>query len=726
MLWALPRSRPDRPDLAVPQVVHAPTPTDEPMAWPALLIATFPLEPSRRHVAPGALTDRIVSEAATTYAELLVERAADGDDVLPLVPVGLGAGALDAALRLATLERLRDVPILRAIEDGSMVRPRDAVVIDGAAGSSPDLLTALAPFVAGLVDAPPSGRTALRQLGTASIGLSEVIEALPLAPDPEAWVERYAALNPLGDQPEGREALGVLPVPLADGRVVRGARGLLLPPEGMPDDLLESLAAAGVRLVHPVAAHPLLARLGALPATARQVLDDPAVRELVETSPDADDPDAVAFTVLGLVRSAVEAGQLEPGDLPWLGDLALPDDDDELAPAASLALPGSLAAEVLEPDEIGVAAATLVEDFGAATLTATGVLDGLAVLSADDVDLLDPGEELAELDGFLDWATWAAESSGADLGPTAGTVVAVRDLDVVRPDCWASVVGALAASPITRAGLVQPVRVHDRRGRSGDVAPYAAWWLRRELGLAARADAAAEPELVALLDPAPEWVSDLDEEARRALGVVRTVDDLSGEALAVVLDRMADPDRSVDLPGLLRLWAWLATQPDIGDALVGRVRAVTADAAAVLVVERDQVCVIDQPMWLQRKDIGAFVIAPPTQGRALADLLDLDEPEDRVAGLVTSAGRPAEMPDDVRELLPTAPAEWFRHERLEVDEVQVEWWVDADGLPHANDPVGLALAVAWAAGRWSSRFVVAALLADPARRPELVVDAAFD
>ena len=30
----------------VPAVLHAPTPTDEPMAWPALLLATFPLGPA--------------------------------------------------------------------------------------------------------------------------------------------------------------------------------------------------------------------------------------------------------------------------------------------------------------------------------------------------------------------------------------------------------------------------------------------------------------------------------------------------------------------------------------------------------------------------------------------------------------------------------------------------------------------------------------------------------
>src|SRR6516165_259997 len=38
-------------------VVHAPTPTDEPLGLPALLLASFPLSPDRRHVAPGALTD---------------------------------------------------------------------------------------------------------------------------------------------------------------------------------------------------------------------------------------------------------------------------------------------------------------------------------------------------------------------------------------------------------------------------------------------------------------------------------------------------------------------------------------------------------------------------------------------------------------------------------------------------------------------------------------------
>src|SRR5262249_10812417 len=55
----------------VAAVVHAPTPTDEPLGLPALLLASFPLSPDRRHVAPGPLTDFLVERAADCYAGLL-------------------------------------------------------------------------------------------------------------------------------------------------------------------------------------------------------------------------------------------------------------------------------------------------------------------------------------------------------------------------------------------------------------------------------------------------------------------------------------------------------------------------------------------------------------------------------------------------------------------------------------------------------------------------------
>ena len=94
-------------------VVHAPTPTDEPLGLPALLLASFPLSPDRRHVAPGPLTDFLVGQAAGTYARLL-PGLAPGPGLLDLVPGQLGRGELDAQLRRAILDRLPEAAFLPA------------------------------------------------------------------------------------------------------------------------------------------------------------------------------------------------------------------------------------------------------------------------------------------------------------------------------------------------------------------------------------------------------------------------------------------------------------------------------------------------------------------------------------------------------------------------------------------------------------------------------------
>ena len=59
--WAVPLDDAGVPvPLSGPQVVHAPTPSDEPLSLPARLVAPFPLGPDRRHVAPGPVTDALV------------------------------------------------------------------------------------------------------------------------------------------------------------------------------------------------------------------------------------------------------------------------------------------------------------------------------------------------------------------------------------------------------------------------------------------------------------------------------------------------------------------------------------------------------------------------------------------------------------------------------------------------------------------------------------------
>ena len=64
-------------------------------------------------------------------------------------------------------------------------------------------------------------------------------------------------------------------------------------------------------------------------------------------------------------------------------------------------------------------------------------------------------------------------------------------------------------------------------------------------------------------------------------------------------------------------------------------------------------------------------------------------------------------------VLPGATQEWVEHDVLTVDGHEVDWWVDDDGRAHAATADGLARALAWAAGPWSARFLVAEVLGEP-------------
>ena len=88
-------------------------------------------------------------------------------------------------------------------------------------------------------------------------------------------------------------------MPLVDGRLVRGPRGVLLPGDGLPP----GLDALGLRIVHQDAASDVLLRLGAVEASPRTVLADPAVRAAVENA--ADPPDA-------MVRSPNTGARVRP------------------------------------------------------------------------------------------------------------------------------------------------------------------------------------------------------------------------------------------------------------------------------------------------------------------------------------------------------------------------------------------------------------------------------
>ncbi|MDG4866002.1 molecular chaperone Hsp90, partial [Streptomyces sp. T-3] len=217
--WAVPvdeNGDPARPRTA--PVVHAPTPSDEPLGVPALLIASFPLDPTRRHAAPGALTDFLVGRAAQAYTQLLAEWRPVTTGLIDLVPGPLGKAALDGALRAAILELLPRTPFLAPAvppeptddpeerEVPAALRPFEAEVVEGAGEGTVRVLAEVLPM---LLPAGLERRVELRTLGVARVPLQEAIDRLAgVEREPGWWRRLYDSLA--GVDPD---RLTGLPVP---------------------------------------------------------------------------------------------------------------------------------------------------------------------------------------------------------------------------------------------------------------------------------------------------------------------------------------------------------------------------------------------------------------------------------------------------------------------------------------------------------------------------------
>jgi hypothetical protein len=690
-------------------VVHAPTPTDEPLGLPALLLASFPLSPDRRHVAPGPLTDFLLDRAAEVYARLLPSLG-PGNGLLDLVPGPVGLGELDAQLRRAILARLQETAFLPAVQHrGQRIRPRHAVVLEPAL---PGLTGHLAPVLDGLIEGP-ARHPAYAVLGVRRLRMAELADMLAsLDRDPAWWRRLYEALA-AADPGE----LGALPVPLADGRLVRGPRGLLMPGPGL--DHPGQLSLLGLRIVHPGAVHPLLARLGAAEATPRGVLADPAVRAAVADSYDSDDPGPVADAVLSLVAAA----HLRPGEQPWLADLALPGADGEWYPAGELLLPGGPLAEVIAADTpFGTLSPAILERHEAATLAAVGVLSSFGLLTAEDVALDAPD---LDLDGAKEWAADVrARLPGGGVPPVAAEVLAVRDLELVDPARWPRALELLATPPL-RAALVEPARVLLADGRHADVPSYTAWWLRRHPVLGGHRPtgvraAGTDPLLAGLYD---ETARPADPAVARALGVRTSLTELLAEPGGAdeLLERLADPGRPVTRAQLRALWTALAGVAEA--APPDRVRVVCGDQ--IVVADAGDALVLDAADLWPLVAAQPLVLAPLDRATRLADLLGLPLVSEEIAGLVESSPVRRPVPAIIGAVLPDAPATYYAHDPLIVDGVSVPWRHTL-GAVHAAGPGGLACGLAWASGMWSARHLLAALLGDPGAAGRLLAEADLD
>lgn len=759
--WAVPvdgEGAPVKPRTAA--CVHAPTPTDEPLGFPALLLASFPLEPTRRHVAPGPLTRFLLERAADAYAALLRDWHPVSTGTADLVPGQLGMGELDGELRALVLERLPDTPFLASAalpeegEEPYALRPRDAELVEGAGAATVGVLAELFP---NLLPAGLERRAELRVLGVPRIPLGEAVDRLAGVERAPAWWRRlYESLA--GVDPD---RLSGLPVPLADGRTTVGPRHVLLP---LPDSSVrpEPLARFGLKVAHADAVHPLLERLGATPATPRAVLTTPQVRAAVAASLDeedagyaweteeARDPDELVDTVLGLVR---EAG-LAPGDEPWLGALALPDEDGEPAPAAELVYPGSPFARVVREGELAACDAALAERWGEATLTAVGVQARFALVRAHDV-VLDPDElepregDFPEPDdtGLLDAVdVWCEDvldqidqidrpgAEAPSVPPVATEIVAVRDLDLVDDACWPEALAMLAQPPL-RDALTAPVRVRLPDGSVTQVRPYTAWWLRGHPVLDGRRPAGLRAEggdpLLRGLYEAADAGDVQDAGVLRALGVRTSAAALLDEpgGAAELLGRLADPGFDVEPAQLHALYTLLAaTGLDPSEVtLPDELRAVReGQLSGSTVVDAAEAVVADAPDLLPLAGDRPLLPVRPAYARELGALLEVRALSDAVPGTVGGEGTERAVPDAVRELLPDAPAAYVEHDELLVDGAEVDWRLAPDGTLHAATLEGVAAGLAWAAHAWPRRFEVAALLEDPTRTGELTRARWFD
>ncbi|HEX5017357.1 MAG TPA: molecular chaperone Hsp90, partial [Actinomycetes bacterium] len=294
---------------AVPRrVVHAPTPTDEPLALPGLLAGDFPVDASRRRLADGPMTEAVLEAAAAAYVEL-VQRVAQerGAQAATLVPGPDLVGPVDAELRSEIRARLRTTPWVTAADDGRLAMPSELVIVEP---SDDELVRVLSQHVSDLLRPEWLTHAAtLRGLGTETRPWADVWDVVAgLELNGEQWSAIFEAATRLD-----RSALESLPVPLADGRIVRDARRCVL---SVGEQSSNDLTTLGLDVVEPATQHSLLERLGAQEFDPRRHLDVDFVRRvesLVEL-----DPVQARELIETAVRVLAAAGAA-PGELIELG-----------------------------------------------------------------------------------------------------------------------------------------------------------------------------------------------------------------------------------------------------------------------------------------------------------------------------------------------------------------------------------------------------------------------
>ena len=653
-----------------PDVLRAPTRSDEELSLPALIVANVPMQPDRRRVLPG--TD--VAPLADGYGEFLAMLPTASRALFVPVP-GFARSEVDDVLRRRIVREASATPWLPGASGEDLIPSRALLV----PGSADELAVLLGDVFDNVVDASVSGpryAAALAAVGVHRIGLAELADMLTgVDREPAWWGRLYDALAPLVADGNQTEELAALPVPLADGRMVTGPRTTVLG-EGM--DVLRSGVADGLRwarVVHPDAARPLLSRLGAADATPTDLLTDPALEALLDDL-DWDDSDAVDDLTDAVLALAADTRSLPSGlgSLPsWLGSLPLGDAEGELRAADELLLPDAPLARILTADSpFGTVAKSVVDRYGASALRAIGVGWGFGVVTDD----LPTGPD-HDLDDEEDW--WASRTDDP------AELLAVRDLDLVNDGAWPNAISELASDPATHAAI-----------RSAD--GYTAWWLRTHAVIDGEPlgsfRAPSDETFAGLLDAFDHPHAD---DVAPALAPASCD---SAWFAQLVLDRLADPARTPTPAVVARAHRLLAEgvasgQFDVDDLdPPRRVRAIAGD-----VVDPEDAVVVDRPWFAGVVPTETAVIASMAKASTLASILDVRTASesidsdvvgvgrvsswDREPGAVTAyAAMDAELPVGQvvvhRELV-------VRLRGAATGEREVSWWVTGDGTVHCAE-----------------------------------------
>lgn len=726
----------------IPQVLLAPSPTAVKWAWPHLVvIAEVAVDEARTHVLAGAVTELVLTQAATLLAQACTELVSAGTHTIwDLLPADSPASAYDARFRELLATALAHQAILPGA-DGRLWAPNAATAL-AETDITAECATWLAAAVPGLV-VVPNKYWAWQQIWQIPQGdLHEIFASIPwdhYAKGPGGGRQWLSVLGESLHRQGVRSAIGHVSVPCF-GTDTCSARQAVVAVDCAPG-VIAGLKAAKVPVVSDAVAdcgdgaavlraagatwvdHHMALQLPAVQAWARDVCQQALDEEfwddeygLWDDEHDADDGHNIAggitasntkdqapkalprtgeprwHTCAHMVLTAVAGGAEPPS---WVHHVAWPDEDGQPALAADLVQPHSRLDRWRDPQIVGVVHPQWYSRAPQSVWAKLGVAADLAVVPLAGVDSVEVAD-LVTGDGVQEWAQSLA------VGMIRSGAV-VTGVDVVAQDRWGELVRLLDTDPVLRSAFVEPVVAADSVQHSS----WAPWWLGQVLGCAG---ACMGTDSV-WLPPPPAEVQGASPELVAALGAIPGLAALDERRWSAVL---ADAEAvTPTIWDVVSLWEALGTACATGDVPDPPAHLWALDHVDGPVwVSPELVTVVDHPMWAQRVDLGPMIPyrKPPRFAQTacvaggyefdeaaggdrtalhrsvltgdslavdIADWLGATVASDTDAGVITSTGVDDELPRCVHEIVPSAPATWIRHGELCVDDQPVSWWVES-------------------------------------------------